>query len=126
MAQIYAANESAVLINGEPVLGVQSLEYRRVRERSNVYAVGGAERVGVITGRESVEVRLSVASTAQLLDEAGWADEPFDMVAQLRSGETETTVAFNECLIVEKNFAMPVAGRGETVYDITATRVQEG
>ena len=48
------------------------------------------------------------------------------MVAQLRSGETETTVAFNECLIAEKNFSMPVAGRGETVYDITATRVREG
>lgn len=126
MSQIYAANESAVLINGQPVPGVQSLEYRRVRERRNVYAVGGAERVGVITGRESVEVRLSVASTAPSLDELGWADTPFDMVAQLRSGETETTVAFNECLISEKNFSMPVAGRGETVYDITATRVQEG
>lgn len=127
MSVIFAANESAVLINGEPVRGVQSLEYRRVRERNNVYSVGGAERVGVVTGRESVEVRLSVASTAPLLDEAGWSeDAPFDMIAQLRSGETETTVAFNECLITEKNFSMPVAGRGETVYDITATRVQEG
>lgn len=126
MTQIYAANESAVLINGEPVPGVQSLEYRRVRERSNVYAVGLAERVGVVTGRETVEVRLAVASTAPGLDGLGWGDESFELVAQLRQGDTETTVAFNECLISEKTFAMPVAGRGETIYDITATRVREG
>lgn len=127
MSLIFAANESAVLINGEPVRGVQSLEYRRVRERNNVYAVGGAERVSVVTGRESVEIRLSVASISPLVDEAGWnEEEPFQMVAQLRQGEGQLSVSFDECLITEKNFSMPVAGRGETVYDITATRVQEG
>lgn len=125
MSMIFAANESAVLIDGEPIRGVQSLEYRRVLERSNVYAVGGAERVGVVTGRESVEVRLSVASTAPQLDQMGWTDQSFNMVAQLRAGDHEQTVSFHECLITEKSFAMPVAGRGETVYDITATRVRE-
>lgn len=126
MSTIFAANESAVLVNGEPVRGVQSLEYRRVRERNNVYAVGGAERVGVVTGRETVEIRLSVTSTWPMLDELGWSDDSFQISAQLRSGDRETTVNFDECLITEKNFSMPVAGRGETVYDMTATRVQEG
>jgi hypothetical protein len=128
MSLIFAANESSVLINGEPVLGVQSLEYRRVRERRNVYAVGGAERVGVVTGRESVEIRLSVASANPQLDGLGWSEEPFAMTAQLRSsgGETEFSVSFDDCLLTEKNFSMPVAGRGETIYEMTATRVQEG
>ncbi|WP_134681103.1 hypothetical protein [Paracoccus ravus] len=126
MSLIFAANESAVLVNGEPVLGVQSLEYRRVRERSNVYSVGGAERVAVVTGREKVEIRLSVASTWPPLDELGWAEEPFAITAQLRSAGGETTVSFDEVLISEKTFAMPVSGRGETVYEMTATRVREG
>ncbi len=125
MSQIFAANESAVLINGEPLLGVQSLEYRRVRERDNVYAVGSAERVNVVTGREMVEGRISVASTSPLLDGLG-PDEVFSITAQLRQGEDETTVSFDDCLLMEKTFSIPVAGQGEAQYSFTATRVREG
>jgi hypothetical protein len=104
---------------------VQSLEYRRVRERQNVYAVGGAERIGVVAGREMVEGRISVASRAAGLDELG-PDEVFSITAQLRQGENEHTVSFDDCVLMEKTFSMPVAGRGEAQYAFTATRVREG
>ena len=125
MATIFAANESAVLIDGEPILGIRSLEYRRKTSRRDVYAVGSPERVGVVSGPRSVEGKIRVASRSNALDERS-GDEFFQLAAQLREqGGQELTVSFDECLLVEKSFEMGAGGHGEAVYEFTATRVRE-
>jgi hypothetical protein len=121
---IYAANESAVLVDGEPVAGVRSLEYRRHQIRRDVFAVGGAERIGVVSGAHTVNGMLRVASASPVLD-AKTGDEFFAISAQLRHGDTAVSVSFDECLLTTKSFEMSSGRHGETVYAFTATRVRE-
>ena len=64
MPTIFAANESSVLLNGELVEGVNAIDYRHQQDRQNIYALGSAERVGMTSGPQSVEGRLSVVSTS--------------------------------------------------------------
>jgi len=125
MTTIFAANESAVLVDGEPVQGVQAIEYRRRTARTNVYAVGGAERIGVVGGPIQVEGRIRVASTSPLLDRSRGAGEFLQITAQLRRGDQTVTVAFDEVMLTEKSFEMTTGGHGESVYSFSATRVRE-
>jgi len=125
MPTVFAANDSAVLVNGTALEGVRSLEYRTQTERHDLHAIGSSERIGVVTGRRSVEGRLRVASSAPPLDKL-IGDDFFQVAAPLRHGETETTISFDECLLTEKSFSMGAGGHGETVYAFTATRVREG
>ncbi len=122
---IFAANESTILVNGEAVPGVQGIEYRRRTAHTSVYAVGGAERVGVVSGPVSVDGRIRVASTSPVLDQGRAAGEFLQILAQLRRGEETLTVAFDEVLLTEKSFEMTTGGHGESVYAFTATRVRE-
>jgi hypothetical protein len=121
---IFAANESALLVDGQAVEGVRSLEYRRQTVRRDVYAVGSSERIGVVTGAQSVEGRIRVASASPVLDGLA-GDTFFQIAAQLRHGETEVSVSFDECLLTEKSFAMGSGEHGEALYAFTATRVRE-
>lgn len=124
MPTVFAANESAVLVNGEAVEGVRAVEYRRATARRDLYAIGGAERISVVSGHHSVEGRLRVASASRALDNLE-GDAFFQISAQLRHGETTLTVSFDECLLTEKSFSMGAGGHGEAVYAFTATRVRE-
>src|SRR5262245_39400120 len=95
-ATIFAANESSVQVNGTPLEGVRSVEYRAQQARSNVYALGSAERVGIVSGAQAVEGRIRVASTASPLDSIA-ADASFDVLMLLKHGSTSVEVAFDEC-----------------------------
>jgi hypothetical protein len=121
---IYAANESAVLVDGEPVVGVRALEYCRHQVRRDVFAVGGAERIGVVSGPHTVNGKIRVASASSVLD-AKTDDTFFAISAQLRHGDAAVSVSFDECLLTTKSFEMSSGGHGETVYAFTATRVRE-
>jgi hypothetical protein len=121
---IFAANESRVLVNGNAVEGVRSLAYRRAQVRESVYAVGSAERVGVVSGAAIFEGQLRVASTAQPLDELA-ADKSFQISAVLSHADARMTVTLDECYLQEKTFDMAVGGHGESVYSFTATRARE-
>lgn len=124
MPTVFAANESSVLIDGEPVEGVRAIEYRDHQTRGNVYALGSVERIGLISGPRIVEGRLRVASASPKLD--GLTDAmQFQINAQLRHGEAQLTVSFDECYLLEKSFDMEVGGHGETIYSFTATRVRQ-
>lgn len=124
MPTIFAANESSVMVNGEPVEGVRSIDYRQRRARAGVYALGTGERIGVVSGPQSVEGRLRVATTSPGLDALD-PEVAFDITAQLRHGEQSMTVTFQECFLLEKGFEMGVGAHGETEYAFTATRVNE-
>jgi hypothetical protein len=121
---IFAANESQVLVDGEAVEGVRAIEYRRLQTRSNVYALGSEERIGLISGPQVVEGIVTVASTSPKLD--GLAPtQSFQLSALLVHGVTRVAVTFDECFLQEKNFKLGVGGHGESVYNFTATRVRE-
>lgn len=123
MATIFAANESSVQIDGEPVEGVRAIEYRQVAVRQNVYALGSAERIGMVSGPLSVEGVLRVASTNTKLATIG--DTQFQLTALLRHGETNVTVTFDECFLQTKSFELGVGSHGEASYGFSAIRVRE-
>jgi hypothetical protein len=124
MPTIFSGNESSVLINGEPVEGVNAIEYRYSQARLNVYALGSAERIGMVSGQRSVEGKISVSSTVSALDGL-LGDEPFQISTQLRQGQTLMTVAFDDCNLIDKQFALNVGEYGQSIYRFIATRVRE-
>jgi hypothetical protein len=124
MATIFAANESQVLVNGQPVEGVRAVEYRRTQARQNIFGLGTNERIGMVSGPQVLEGRIHVASTSPALD-AVPVNESFQMSALLVQGGTNMTVTFDECFLQEKTFEIGVGGYGEAVYSFTATRFRE-
>lgn len=124
MPTVFAAAESAVLVDGHPVEGVQGIDYRMRRSRLNIYALGSTERVGVTSGTYDVEGRLRVASACAELDALA-GEQLFQIIANLRHGETAKTVTFDDCYLTEKTFDMSVGGHGEAVYSFTAARVRQ-
>lgn len=124
MPTIYAANESAVLVAGQPVEGVRALEYAKEQARESLYAMGSAERIGVTSGAAIVRGRLRVLSTSPALD-AIPPDASFQITAQLKHGQSALHVDFQECYLEGKTMEMSVGGQAEAVYTFTATRVAE-
>jgi hypothetical protein len=121
---IFAANESQVLIGGQPVEGVTAIEYRRAQARENIYGLGTNERIGLVSGALLLEGRIRVASTAPALD-ALTTEQNVQISAVLVHGDTRMTVTFDECFLQEKSFEIGVGGHGEAVYSFTATRARE-
>lgn len=124
MATIVAANESTVLLDGKPIDGVRSIEYRHQQPRDNIYALGSSERIGMASGGQVVEGRIKVASTSAALAALA-TEKSFQISAQLKHGDTKVTVTFDECYLSAKSFALAVSGFGESTYCFTATRVRE-
>ncbi len=124
MPTLFAANESSVLINGELVEGVTAIEYRYAQVRHNIYALGSPERIGMVSGQRTVEGQITAASTVAALNGL-LDDEPFQVSAQLRQGNTQMTVAFDDCHLTDKQFSLGVGGEARSTYTFIATRVRE-
>lgn len=124
MPTIFAANESTVTVNGTAVEGVVALEYHRRQARSNVYALGSSERIGMVSGPSAVEGRLTVSSTSPGLDAIG-PEASFQVIASLKRGSQSLTVTLDECFLTEKAFALTVGEHGQAVYAFSAARVTE-
>jgi|SRR5690606_26353678 len=125
MAKVFTANSSGVLVDNEPVEGVRSVEYQQTREHNEVYALGGDERVAVYYGARRVRGRLRVASVSPSLDTLAASGAAFQVVCNLRHGQASRSVAFDDCFMESKEFAVASGGHGETVYSFSATRVRE-
>lgn len=128
MASVFTANSSAVLIGGERVPGVRSIDYQHRRAQESVYALGSAERVAVIYGGTSVAGRIVVASASEALDALLASGESFQVVTNLSARpdlEAERTVAFDGCYMTGKTFNLSAGGHAEAVYEFTATRMRE-
>jgi hypothetical protein len=127
MATIFAASESSVMVDGEAVEGVRAVEYRYQQQRSNVYALGSTERIGIVSGGQQVEGRLRVASTSPKLN---GVTGQFQVIATLThtgaDNKTQTmTVTFDECYLLDKSFGIETNGHGEAVYSFSAVRLRE-
>jgi hypothetical protein len=125
MPQVYTALQSEAKVNGESIEGLQAIEYREQKSRSDVGAIGTDERVAVVYGLRIVTGRLRVASANTTLDGLVDSGDAFSITAILRHRDTTRTVAFDDCVMDEKAFAMAAATHGETVYQFSATRMRE-
>jgi hypothetical protein len=125
VAQIYNAFASEVKVNDETIEGLQAIEYRQVKNRSDVGAVGTDERIAVYFGTKIVNGKLRVASANVTLDTLLGGNTEFSISATLKHGETTRQVSFDNCYLDDKTFQMAAQGHGETVYTFTATRVRE-
>lgn len=124
-ATIFAANSSGVLVDNAAVEGVRGIDYQVQREQGDVFALGGDERLAVYYGAMRVQGRLRVASTNPALDALTRSGAKFQLVANLKQGQSARSVAFDDCYMVNKEFAMDAGKHGETVYLFSATRVRE-
>ncbi len=124
-ATIFTANSSTITVDGEPVDGVLGIDYRLERQQGDVFALGSAERLTAYYGATRVAGRLRVASVNPGLDALTTSGNAFQVVANLAHGETTRSVAFDDCFMTDKDFALGSGGHGETVYAFTATRVRE-
>ena len=122
---VFSANSSSVTVNGEAVPGVQAIDFREIRDQGEVYALGSAERIAVHYGAMRVEGRLTVASASPAMDGLSTSGDAFQLVAQLRHGDASRSVSFDECHMVNKEFAMGTGGAGVSTYVFTAVRMRE-
>lgn len=125
---LVSAATSVVTIDGEQVMGIQSLEYKVARRQVDVESVSMGERMGVESGLITVTGTLRIKSLNRKLDDLLYMDVPvpFNMVAELNKGEELIKkITFDECYVDDKSFELGAEGVGLTVYDFTATRVRE-
>jgi hypothetical protein len=123
--QIYTAFASEAKVNGETIEGLQAIEYREIKNRYDVGAIGTDERIGVYYGLKTVSGVLRVASANLTLDGLVTSNDEFSVSTTLRHADTTRTVTFDACRMDEKRFALSAEAHGETVYTFTATRVRE-
>ena len=129
MPTILAATRSSVLLDGEPIEGLQSLTYKVLKNREDIPAIGTDERVDVSFGLKTVEGTLKVKSTNSVLNEHLANNTRFQIVANLKKelGITQATqsVTFDDCFLDDKDFGIDASGVAVTTYSLTATRVRE-
>jgi hypothetical protein len=125
LPNLYDSNRSKVTVNGQPIAGVRTIEFRQERAQGQVYALGSEERVGVYHGQLQVLGRIQVASAAAGLDQLAQAPEAFQMIAALGGADGSRQVVFDQCFIHDKALTMGIGGHAETVYHFTATRMRE-
>lgn len=129
MPTVLSANHSSLLVDGDPVEGVQSIAFRVVTEREDIRAIGADERVDVSFGLRTVQGEVIVRSTALVLDDKLATRSGFNMVAALKKGpgadDAQRSFAFDDCYIESKSLGMSAGGTAETTYVFTATRVRE-
>ena len=130
MPSVFSANRSSILVDGEPVEGLQSITFRVVTEREDVRAIGSDERVDVSFGLRTVLGELSVRSHAAGLDKAIDERAAFQLVASLKKDKgmvdsPTRTYSFDDCFVEGKSFGMDAGGTAITTYSFTATRVRE-
>jgi hypothetical protein len=119
-----------VKVDGEVIPGVQSIEWKIIRNRQNVYNIGAQERVGVDVGPLFVHGLIRVRSTSAKLDELLLKDEksigPVQILVQaaIRTSKVKD-ISFDDSYIEEKTFSIDANGVGLSTYTFTATRVRE-
>jgi hypothetical protein len=125
MPRVFAANSSGVTIDNQAVEGVRAIDYAVQREQGDVFALGAQERITMYYGASRVKAQIRVASASDKLDALTTSGDKFQVVANLKHGQTARSVAFDECYMQSKDFSMGAGAHGETIYAFTATRVRE-
>jgi uncharacterized protein (UPF0210 family) len=126
---VWSATESKVMVDSAEIEGLQSIEYKVSRSRTDIIAVGKEVRQGVEYGVKIINGRLSVKSCCPPLDkklsEKEMKDASFKLQAQLKKGDHSMTVDFQECYLDDRDFTLDVNGVGIAIYTFTATDILE-
>ena len=125
MPTIYTAYASEAKVNEETLEGLQSIEYRQIKNRHDVSAIGTDERIAVYFGRKLVTGSLHVASASPTLDKLLAENTSFSLSVTLKHNDTTRNVTFDNSFLEEKMFMLGLETHGETTYTFTATRVRE-
>ena len=132
MSSLIAANASQITIDGKTVPGIQSIDFKISRNRQNIHAVSGEERLGAYYGALFVQGSIQIKSNYDPLDKKMYETitglKFFQIVVQLQPQAIDKPtkkITFDECILEDKTFAMSAAGVGVTTYNFTATRVRE-
>jgi len=125
MPQIYTAFASEVKVNEETIEGLQSIEFKHIKSRSDVGAIGTDERIAVYFGQKHVDGQLKVASGNATLDQLLANNESFSISAILKHGDAARNVTFDDCYLDSKAFGLSAEGHAESIYSFSATRVRE-
>lgn len=126
---IWSATESKVMVDSTEIEGLQSIEYKVSRSRSDITAVGKPLRQGVEYGVKVVNGKLRVKSSCKPLDDkiskTKLEEAKFTLQAQLKKGSTQKTVTFQDCYLDDREFTMEVNGVGTAIYTFSATDITE-
>ena len=126
---VVSAAKSKVLIDGNEISGIQSVEFKVRRRQVDIEAIGVAERIGIEQGQVIVTGTLRISSLNAALDDFLYPVDPpgFNMVLTLNVGLgiKIRQITFDECYVDDKSFEMTANGVGVTTYNFTATRVRE-
>ncbi len=130
--QFYSANDSKVNIGGTDISGVQSIEWKVNRNRTDVPGFGTQERGGFNFGMLEITGKIRIKSSSNELDEKFFGvipkDASFDLSVQLvrNSGAPDKLTAnFKECCIDHRELTMDVNGVAIAVYTFSATTIEE-
>ena len=126
---VVSAAKSKVLVEGNEIPGVQSVDFKVRRRQADIEAIGVAERIGIEQGQVIVTGSLRISSLNTALDDYLYPVDPpgFNMVLTLNVGVgiKVRQITFDECYLDDKTFEMTANGVGVTTYNFTATRVRE-
>jgi len=125
MPNLYTAFASEAKVNEETLEGLQAIDYRQIKSRRDVGAIGTDERIGVYFGLKVVAGNLRIASASPTLDQLLQENTAFSLSVTLRHGETTRNVTFDDVVLDQKQFVLGTESHGETTYTFTATRVRE-
>lgn len=123
MPKILSANRTNVLVDGEPVEGLQEIGYRSQTPYTDVAAIGNRDRVGVVFGTTSVTGTLRIRSLSDRLDGLLASQAPFQIFVSVSGAEDEVLheLSFNDCYLHGKHHVMGAGNVAETVYEFSAT-----
>jgi hypothetical protein len=126
---VWSATESKVIVDSTVIEGLQSIEFKVSRSRTDIIAVGQPLRQGIEYGVKVVIGKLSVKSSCPLLDEklskSNLEEAKFTLQAQLKKGNQQKTETFQDCYLDDREFTMDTNGVGIAIYSFTATDIQE-
>jgi hypothetical protein len=126
---VVSAAKSKVLVEGNEIPGIQSVDFKVRRRQADIEAIGVAERIGIEQGQVIVTGSLRISSLNTALDDYLYPVDPpgFNMVLTLNVGVgiKVRQITFDECYLDDKTFEMTANGVGVTTYNFTATRVRE-
>ncbi len=130
-ATFFSARESQVTVESERLAGLQSLEYKIVKNPIDIIGTGSDKRQGFDYGVLSVTGKMKIKSVSTTLDTKFQETDPdkakFTMTAELKggagSGSKPRKLTFVECYLTDREFSMDVNGVGVVLYSFTCKEV---
>ena len=128
MVNIVSSSESSVSINGSPIEGVQSIEYKVVRNVTSNFEFNSMTRTSISYGNKIVTGTITVKSHNSILDQKVHntnQNDAVNLTVVLKQGSfPPKELTFVNVIIENRDFNMDVGGVGVSVYSFSASDLQ--